>query len=69
MVARIQSPKETVATGLGRHQILPMAAKTIARLPHALRACCTFACTVLACMNIPLASVRLLSLMLNLTPS
>jgi len=69
VVARIQSPKETVATRLGCHQMLPVAAKTIARLPRALGACHAFACTVLACVNVPPASVRLLSLMSNLTPS
>jgi len=69
MVARIQSPKETVATRLSCHQMLPMVAKTIAHLPHALGACRAFACAVLAHMNVPPALVHSLSLMSNLTPS
>jgi len=39
VVACIQNPKETVATGLSGHQMLPMVAKTIICLPCGLRAC------------------------------
>jgi len=69
VVACIQSPKETVATGLSRHQMLPVAAKTIACLQRALGAYCAFACAILARVNVPPALVRSLSLMSNLTPS
>jgi len=69
VVARIQNPKETVATRLSGHQMLPMVAKTIICLPYGLGACCAFTCVVLAHMNVPPASVCSLSLMSNLTPS